>query len=384
MWAAHIARRIAAWALVALRRLQAARHDPVGIARMAAHAAVLALVGVALLGHTVCLPWPGGVTGASAVPNWQPRHPFLTSLISSRSPSSNEGYLVRAVVPYTASADENSGLGGFVQDLQDEMLFRSRELRVIPHFTRTDIFTYTVQAGDTVYDIAERFDISPDTILWSNEKLEDNPDLLSIGQQLVILPVSGVYHTVAKGDTLEKIAQKYKVDVSAITGFKLNQVSSNEDLQPGQKLVIPGGSKPYIPRVVTATYTAPIPSDAAKGTGIFGWPVSGRITQKYWDGHQAIDIGAPKGSPVYAADSGFVVYAGWTDVGYGYMVLIDHGNGFRTLYAHLSWFYVEQGQSVAKGQKIGLVGSTGRSSGSHLHFEIIQNGVKRNPIGFLP
>jgi murein DD-endopeptidase MepM/ murein hydrolase activator NlpD len=248
---------------------------------------------------------------------------------------------------------------------------------------RHEIITYVARSGDTVWGIAEKFGITPETILWANGKLEDTPDLLSIGQELTILPVSGVYHAVEPGDTLESVSEKYKVDVSVIADHPLNRLSSSHDLQVGQKLVVPDGRKPYIPRVVHA-YRGPIPEDAAQGTGSFGWPVSGRITQKYWEGHRAIDIGAPKGSPIYAADSGYVTYVGWSDLGYGYMLIIDHRNGFQTLYAHLSWYFPEVGQSVAKGELIGKVGSTGRSTGPHLHFEIIQNDVKRNPLGFLP
>jgi murein DD-endopeptidase MepM/ murein hydrolase activator NlpD len=153
----------------------------------------------------------------------------------------------------------------------------------------------------------------------------------------------------------------------------------------GQFLMVPGGSKPYIPRVVNA-YSGPIPATAARGTGNFGWPVSGRITQKFWTRHPGIDIGAPKGTPVYAADSGYVVTAGWDQerVSYGFMILINHGNGFITRYAHLSAFNVEVGDSVKKGQIIGRVGSTGNSTGPHLHFEIIKNGDRRNPFGYLP
>ena len=254
---------------------------------------------------------------------------------------------------------------------------------VIFEAPRREIITYVARSGDTVWDIADKFGISPETILWANGKLEDKPDLLAIGQELTILPVSGVYHTVEPGDTLESIAKKYKVDVSAITDYPLNHLSPPYELLVEQKLIVPDGQKPYIPRVVHA-YQGPIPEDAAQGTGSFGWPVSGRITQKYWDRHRAIDIGGAKGSPIYAADSGYVTYAGWSDVGYGYMLIIDHRNGFQTLYAHLSWYFPEVGDSVAKGELIGKVGSTGRSTGPHLHFEIIQNGVKRNPLGFLP
>jgi murein DD-endopeptidase MepM/ murein hydrolase activator NlpD len=297
----------------------------------------------------------------------------------------DDGYLLNAVVPRTTRAEPAvPGLDGAIIDPNQDVPLRIPEFRTDVIRPRVGIITYTVQAGDTVFGIAEKFDISPETILWSNSKLEDNPDVLSIDQEVVILPVSGVYHTVARGETLESIARKYKVDPSAIVGLKLNNVQTSTDLKVGQKLIVPGGQKPYIPKVVTASYTAPVPSNAAKGSGTFGWPVSGVITQKFWSRHPALDIGAPKGTPVYAADAGFVVYAGWSDVGYGYMVLIDHGNGYRTLYGHLSWFFPETGQSVRKGDLIGKVGCSGRCTGPHLHFEVIQNGVKRNPIGFLP
>lgn len=254
---------------------------------------------------------------------------------------------------------------------------------IIPERPRLDIITYTVQPGDTVHAIAKKFDISPETVVWANGDLELHPDILKIGQELVILPVSGVYYQVQEGDTLEAVAKKFKADPQAIAAYPLNGLSPPYDLTPGQMLIIPGGEKPYVPRRVSQ-YVGPIPEDASKGTGVFGWPVSGRITQIFWNLHRAIDIGAPLGTPVVAADSGYVVYAGWDDSGYGNLVIIDHGNGYRTLYAHLSSFSVTTGQSVAKGERIGAVGSTGNSTGPHLHFEIRYHDVQRNPLGFLP
>jgi len=253
----------------------------------------------------------------------------------------------------------------------------------IPERPRLEVITYTVQPGDSVFGIAERFGISPQTIMWSNGRLEDNPDLLSIGQELVILPTSGVYHIVQKDDTLESIAKKYKVEVSAITDYEVNGLKEPYELTPGMALIIPGGEKPYIPKFVHR-YTGPIPEDAAKGTGNFVWPASGQITQGFWSHHPAIDIGAPKGTPVVASDSGFVVYAGWDDSGYGRMLLIDHGNGWFTLYAHLDIYLVDYEQSVAQGQQIGTIGRTGNATGPHLHFEIWQGNSKRNPLLLLP
>ncbi len=254
---------------------------------------------------------------------------------------------------------------------------------VIPKRPRRGVITYTVQPGDTVQSIASAFDLQPTTLMWSNEDLRDVPDLLRIGQQLAILPVDGVYHTVEEGDTLESIAEKYKVDVEAITSLSYNNLHPPlYRIQPGMKLIIPGGTKPYVPKRVTH-YTGPVP-EGVNGTGAFQWPVLGVITQGYWWGHRAIDIGAPVGSAVLASDSGFVSFVGWTNKGYGYLIIIDHANGYKTYYAHLSQMYVTLGQKVERGQVIGAVGSTGNSTGPHLHFEIRYNGVLQNPLAWLP
>jgi LysM repeat protein len=248
---------------------------------------------------------------------------------------------------------------------------------------RTSVFTYRVQEGDTVLGIAQKFGLEGNSLLWANEKLADNPDFLRLGQTLNILPVDGAYHTVAKGETLESIAQEYKVDPSTIASYAGNDLNLPYELKQGQKLIVPGGVKPYVPRRVVA-YEGEIPQNAQKGTGSFAWPISGLITQKFWSGHRAIDIGAPRGTTIVAADSGYVIMAQHSDVGYGRMLIIDHGNGYQTLYAHLKAYFVEVGSSVAKGQLIGHCGTTGHSTGPHLHFEIIKNDVCRNPMIYLP
>jgi len=255
----------------------------------------------------------------------------------------------------------------------------------IPDRPRQEITRYVVQPGDTIFGIAARFNLQPETIMWANGRfVEDNPDLLRIGQELIILPVDGVYHQVGRGETIAKIAGAFKVDPAAIINFPLNNLDpDNPQIKAGQWLVVPGGTKPYIPRQVVA-YSGPIPESAQKGTGVFGWPAAGQISQGYWSRHRAIDIASWEGAPVVAADSGYVVAAGWDDSGYGRMVIIDHGNGFQTLYAHLRKFYVKVGQSIAKGEALGEVGTTGNASGPHLHFEVRQGGVQRNPFGFLP
>ncbi len=254
---------------------------------------------------------------------------------------------------------------------------------IIPERPRLEIITYTVQAGDTVFGLAERFGISPETLLWANGDLEYHPDDLRIGQELIILPVSGVYHEVKAGDTLEKLAEKYQVSPESIRNYPLNQIGAGGELVVGQKLIIPDGVKPYVPRRLHR-FDVALPANALKGSGAFIWPAQGYITQGYWSLHRALDIGAGTGAPVYASDSGYVVFAGWDDTGYGNLIIINHGNGFVTYYAHLSKILVSAGTSVLRGAKIGLVGSTGRSTGSHLHFEIWQRDVQRNPLGFLP
>ena len=254
---------------------------------------------------------------------------------------------------------------------------------IIPERPRLGILTYTIQAGDTVQSIADSFGLQPTSISWANPAIEDAPDLLRIGQEVIILPVDGAYHQVAEGDTLESIAEEYMVEPEAIATCEYNHLETPAyPIQEGVWLIVPGGEKPYIPKVVT-TYTGSVP-EGARGTGRFQWPVLGRITQGYWYGHRAIDIGAPTGSAVVATDGGFVSFAGWTDVGYGYLIVIDHANGFATYYAHLSNIFVFEGQGVERGQVIGSVGSTGWSTGPHLHFEVRYYGTQQNPRAYLP
>ena len=254
---------------------------------------------------------------------------------------------------------------------------------IIPDRPRLGVITYTVQAGDTVQSIAASYGLQPTTVMWANSAIEDAPDLLRIGQTVTILPIDGAYHQMAENDTLESIAATYKVLTDTITSCQYNTfVPPDNSVEVGMWLIIPGGEKPYIPKVVTS-YDGPVP-EGARGTGRFQWPVLGRITQGYWSGHRAIDIGAPTGSAALAADGGFISFAGWTDVGYGYLIVIDHANGFATYYAHLSNIYVSKGQAVERGQVIGAVGNTGHSTGPHLHFEIRCFGQQLNPRAHLP
>jgi murein DD-endopeptidase MepM/ murein hydrolase activator NlpD len=256
----------------------------------------------------------------------------------------------------------------------------------VEEVTRAEIEVYTVKAGDTVLGIAAAYGLQPETIMWANSQIEQNPDRLSIGDPVNILPVDGVLHVVKPGDTLSSLAAKYKVDVNNILGYPENGLAdATAALTVGSQLVIPGGTKPFITPQVPAGVVVEAPSDATKGSGSFSWPISGNITQQFWGGHRALDIGSWVGAPAKAADSGYVILAGggWNG-GYGNHVIIDHGNGFTTLYAHLNSIFVRTGESVSRGQQIGTVGTTGNSTGPHLHFEIRYQGSPRNPYNWLP
>jgi murein DD-endopeptidase MepM/ murein hydrolase activator NlpD len=260
----------------------------------------------------------------------------------------------------------------------------------VPHTTRAEretmaIITYTVQPNDNVWSIAQGFGISAETILWANPSVERSPDLLSVGQELIVLPVDGIYHTIEAGDTVDTLAKNFQTPAEKITSFELNGLEEPYILTPGQRIVIPDGRKRIVvPNYYPMTRVGRPPAGAPTGSGRFAWPTQGLLTQRYWSGHLGIDIGNRTGTPILAADAGYVVLAGRDTFGYGNQVLIDHGNGYQTRYAHLNTVLVKAGQSVQKNQQIGTMGSTGRSTGPHLHFEVIYNGVRRNPLGFLP
>jgi murein DD-endopeptidase MepM/ murein hydrolase activator NlpD len=252
----------------------------------------------------------------------------------------------------------------------------------IPDRPRLEIITYTVEAGDTAEKVAARFGLQPTTLLWSNPEMEKMPDLLAVGQVLTVLPIDGVYHTVGVSDTLESLAETYSVELSSIRDCPFNEIPPDGVFVEGMQVIVPGGTRPYQTREVTA-YAGPAP-EHTQASGVFTWPAWGVLTQGYWYGHRAIDVGASVGSAIRAADSGFVSFAGWTDIGYGYLIVLDHQNGFQTFYAHLSDIYVREGETVDKGQVVGAMGSTGNSTGPHLHFEIRYNGYPNNPLIYLP
>jgi murein DD-endopeptidase MepM/ murein hydrolase activator NlpD len=255
----------------------------------------------------------------------------------------------------------------------------------IPERDRMQIITYTVQPNDNVWSIAQGFGLNAETVLWANPKVEKSPDLLSVGQQLLIPPVDGIWYTVAQGDTVEKLAKTYQTSVEKVVSFKMNGLAEPYTLTPGQQIMLVDGRKKVVPtNYYPMTSVGKAPAGAPTGTGRFAWPTQGMLSQRYWSGHLGIDIANRTGTPIRAADAGYVVMAGRDTWGYGNQVVIDHGNGYWTRYAHLNTIAVKAGAVVKKNDVIGTMGSTGRSTGPHLHFEVIQNGIRRNPQGFLP
>jgi murein DD-endopeptidase MepM/ murein hydrolase activator NlpD len=278
----------------------------------------------------------------------------------------------------------------------------------IPTRPRVHLITYTVQTGDSVFGIADKFSLKPETILWGNGNvLADNPHRLQPGQILNILPVNGTIHKWSAGENLGKVAEFYQVEASAILEWPGNNFDifnldiENTDIDPGTMLIIPGGQRefvdygpPRIPRdnpAVARTYGpghCGVIMDGAIGVGSFIWPTTERWISGYdfspGTNHYGIDIAGQTGNPIWAADNGVVVYAGYSYSGYGNLVVVDHGNEWQSLYAHLDSIYVACGQSVYQGTTIAALGSTGNSSGPHLHFELLFGTSRVNPWNFLP
>ncbi len=239
------------------------------------------------------------------------------------------------------------------------------------HAGSSQISVYTVHPGDTLSGIAAMFDVSVNTIMWANGI---KGGVIREGQTLVILPITGVRYTVAKGDTLKSVAAKYKADESDVAHY--NDISTDASLAVGDTIIIPDGEMPTIPKKISPSKsksTAPL-----RGTGgplladYYGWPLDGGVITQGLHGYDAVDIGAPSGTDVYAAAAGTVIIAlqgGWNG-GYGSYIVIQHDNGTQTLYSHESKVLVSPGDQVSKGDLIGKVGSTGKSTGPHVHFEV--------------
>lgn len=232
------------------------------------------------------------------------------------------------------------------------------------HLGSDQISLYVVREGDNISQIAQMFGVSVNTIRWNNDV---KGNVISEGQVLVILPVSGIKHTIKKGDTLASIAKLYKGDVSEIASY--NNILSSDTLIPGEIVIVPDGEI----KVEVST-----PKNIARGTSVPSYsgyyirPVSGGRKSQGLHGYNGVDLAAPIGTSIVASAGGEVIVSrssGWNG-GYGNYIVIAHNNGTQTLYAHNSENLVFQGDRVSQGQLIGFVGSTGKSTGAHVHFEI--------------
>ncbi len=285
---------------------------------------------------------------------------------------------------------------------------------ILPERVRKGIVEHTIQPGESIFSIAAKYGLRPETLLWSNRySLGDDPHIMTPpGQTLLILPIDGILHRWSAGEGLNGVAEYYHVSPEAIVSYAPNGLSmasigdlADPNIEPGTLLIIPGGyaefsdwRTPRITRKEPATAKNVGPGGACEGgayDGVVGaekftYPVQGEARLSGFDfqpaaNHFGIDLGGAIGDPISAVDNGVVVYAGWNDWGgYGEMVVIDHGNGWQSLYAHLATVDVRCGQEVYRGDQLGTMGQTGNAVGPHLHFELRHDEYGRvNPWDFL-
>jgi murein DD-endopeptidase MepM/ murein hydrolase activator NlpD len=299
----------------------------------------------------------------------------------------------------TAIPESIAQLPQAVNDQAYDAILREPALKtIIPQRPRYRVIQHTVVRGDSIFGISGGYGIKPETLLWANfDVLKDDPHGLRPGQVLNIPATDGVYYRWKEGDTLEGVAGELKVSPQDIIEWPGNEVDlANPNFEAGTLVMVPGGKREFrvqlLPTITRSSSTSGGASSCATGggtvgSGFFSWPSPYRYLSgnDFYGGHPALDIAAPEGTPIFAADSGVVTLAasGW-NYGYGNLVMIDHGNGYVTVYAHLSNFTVGCGQSVGRGQGIGLSGNTGNSFGAHLHFEVRYGGAHINPWDVLP
>jgi LysM repeat protein len=316
---------------------------------------------------------------------------FLSSLASIFT--GEQAYALQAnVSPISIIEDKNSKAGiedGNFDEIIIDNIYDDKALspnvglmgldgKDILDYSEEDISVYVVRKGDSISQIADMFEVSTNTILWANDMKKG--DKLVEGDTLMILPVSGVKHTVLKGQTLKGIANKYNADISDIASF--NGIATNAELALGDELIIPDAEMVNVeaPQKPKTNSINNIKTTLKTLAGYFINPVPGykRVSQKL-HGKNGVDLAAPTGTKIVASASGTVLLArnGYNG-GYGNMVIIKHSNGTQTLYAHQSKIATSTGDHVSQGETIGYVGSTGRSTGPHLHYEI--RGARNNAL----
>lgn len=307
-----------------------------------------------------------------------------------------------APVP-TAKSDENPpqvampalGAPEAVASIEREIQIKTNVPADKPRYKAVE---YRVKRGDSVFAISEAYKLKPETILWANYNvLKDDPHSLAPGMVLQIPPTDGIYYQWKENDTIESVATEYKTTVEDILNYPGNDIDlTNPKVESGSWVMLPGGEREFVQWLVptvakgssgtSGTSQSACPGGAV-GSGSFVWPADNHFLSgnDYWSGHLGIDIADGEGGAVYAADNGVVTMAqGGYNYGYGNVIQIDHGNGYSTVYAHLSVIGVGVCASVSAGQWIGAAGNTGNSQGAHLHFEVRQGGGFINPWFVLP
>ena len=326
---------------------------------------------------------------------WQP---ILAQEMADRNGGDE---LVAAAQEFEETTVKIDKMPAFKAEQDESFISRVPETNTImPTKPRTDPVIYEVEPGDAVFSIAKKYNITPETLLWSNyDVLQDDPHSLRVGQQLVIPPTDGILYEWQEGNNLQDVAGEFRASVDDILAWSGNRLDyTDPQVDPGTYVMIPGGEREFQQWVIP-TYAvgrsgtnATLPGGCTVeggglwGSGFFIWPADNHYLSgnDFWSGHLAIDIAAGTGAPIYASDAGVVVFAGWDSNGYGNVVMIDHQNGYHTLYAHLSSFNVSCGSNAYQGMVIGYGGSTGNSTGPHLHFEIRYLGGFINPWTVLP
>ncbi|MCX6780561.1 MAG: M23 family metallopeptidase [Candidatus Magasanikbacteria bacterium] len=339
-----------------------------------------------------------------------------TDTVTEQIPTTiyHNGGAIAYVFPYSGA------VGRAPASISDQT---SDQMQIPPKQTQP-IQRYAVQRGDTLARIAKKFNLKIATLLWANNLVANS--VLRPGDTITVPSVDGVVYAVKSGGTVKNIATVFKVDAKIIAAA--NNVSVNTSLKKGQLIVVPGAQPLTLPKPVAtpspAPEPAPVPDEApqvadatpadqpaassdqsdvptdvepppqtttevikrpplAPGEKLL-WPTRNHsVTQYFSAGHPGDDINGDYTDPVYAADDGTVVFSGWNNGGYGNMILIDHGNGMQTRYGHNSKVFVHVGQQVSRGETISMVGTTGRSTGTHLHFEVIIGGRHVNPLKYI-
>lgn len=319
---------------------------------------------------------------------------YITETALSGAPSTAKHY--QATMAISQENQTTTGTGGGTDDIGaatsqlNAAVIKPDIATTTPGDRPREAVTYyTVEGGDTISSIAEKFGVSTNTILWENRL--GPRDLIKPGNKLTILPTSGVSHQIKKGDTLAKIASTYGVTADSIITY--NKLANADAISTDQILIIPGGTEPEVVTPKTsssststglAILSIPPPSRVASSARLL-WPTPSHKINQYYKGriHTGIDIDGTYSSPLYAADDGRVEYAASDRSGYGLHIIINHGNGIKTLYGHASKIFVKVGDSIKRGQTIGMMGCSGRCTGTHVHFEVRVSGGFVNPLTYL-